>query len=357
LRRGGAASSGALEACSAGRGAVARFAQPHFRPVDPLLPADFEKKDTTMSISASQVKELRDKTGAGMMDCKAALTETAGDVEAAVDWLRKKGLSKAAKKSGRTAAEGLVGVAVAGTEAAVVEVNSETDFVARNAEFQEIVSTIAKVAITAKGDVAALAAAAYPGAGKAVAERLTDAVAKIGENMQLRRTAYLAVTDGVVASYVHNQAADGLGKIGVLVALETTAADKAALLTFGRELAMHVAAHDPTPLAVTTEEVDPALVERERGIFTEQAMQSGKPEAVVEKMVEGRIRKYYEEVTLLKQHFVLNPDLTIEAAVAAKAKELGAPIAIKGFARFALGEGIEKEASDFAAEVAAAAGH
>lgn len=309
-----------------------------------------------MSISASQVKDLRDKTGAGMMDCKAALTETGGDVEAAVDWLRKKGLSKAAKKSGRTAAEGLVGVAVAGTEAAVVEVNSETDFVARNAEFQEIVSTIAQVAIAAKGDVAALAAAAYPGAGKPVAERLTDAVAKIGENMQLRRAGYLSVTDGVVASYVHNQAADGLGKIGVLVALESTA-DKAALMAFGREIAMHVAAHDPTPLAVTTEEVNPALVERERGIFTEQAMQSGKPAAVVEKMVEGRIRKYYEEVTLLKQHFVLNPDLTIEAAVAAKAKELGAPVAVKAFVRYVLGDGIEKEASDFAAEVAAAAGH
>jgi elongation factor Ts len=309
-----------------------------------------------MSISATQVKELRDKTGAGMMDCKAALTETGGDVEAAVDWLRKKGLSKAAKKSGRTAAEGLVGVAVAGTEAAVVEVNSETDFVARNAEFQEIVATIAKVAISAKGDVAALAAAAYPGAGKAVAERLTDAVAKIGENMQLRRTAYLSVGDGVVASYIHNQVAEGLGKIGVLVALESTA-DKAALLAFGRELAMHVAAHDPTPLAVTTEEVDPALVERERGIFVEQAKQSGKPDAVVEKMVEGRIRKYYEEVTLLKQHFVLNPDLTIEAAVAAKAKELGAPVAIKAFVRFVIGEGIEKDTADFAAEVAAAAGH
>ena len=309
-----------------------------------------------MSISATQVKELRDKTGAGMMDCKAALTETGGDIEAAVDWLRKKGLSKAAKKSGRTAAEGLVGVAVAGTEAAVVEVNSETDFVARNAEFQEIVATIAKVAIGAKGDVAALAAAAYPGAGKAVAERLTDAVAKIGENMQLRRTAYLSVGDGVVASYIHNQVAEGLGKIGVLVALESTA-DKAALLAFGRELAMHVAAHDPTPLAVTTEEVDPALVERERGIFVEQAKQSGKPDAVVEKMVEGRIRKYYEEVTLLKQHFVLNPDLTIEAAVAAKAKELGAPMAIKAFVRFVIGEGIEKDTADFAAEVAAAAGH
>ena len=309
-----------------------------------------------MSISATQVKELRDKTGAGMMDCKQALNENNGDINAAVDWLRKKGLSKAAKKSGRTAAEGLVGVAVAGTEAAVVEVNSETDFVARNAEFQELVATVAKLGVAAKGDVAALAALPFPGAGKSVAERLTDAVAKIGENIQLRRAGYIAVSEGVVASYVHNQVVEGLGKIGVLVALESSA-DKAALTAFGHELAMHVAAHDPTPLAVTTEEVDPTLVERERGIFVEQAKQSGKPDAVVEKMVEGRIRKYYEEVTLLKQHFVLNPDLTIEAAVAAKAKELGAPIAIKGFARFALGEGIEKEASDFAAEVAAAAGH
>jgi elongation factor Ts len=290
-----------------------------------------------------------------MMDCKAALTENAGDIEAAVDWLRKKGLSKAAKKSGRTAAEGLVAVAVAGTSAAVVEVNSETDFVARNDQFQALVKDIAKLGIDAKGDVAALSAAAYPGAGKTVAEKITDAVATIGENMQLRRTAYLSVADGVVASYVHNAVTDGLGKIGVLVALESTG-DKAKLLAFGQQLAMHVAAHDPIPAAVTTEEVDPALVERERAIFVDQAKQSGKPDAVVEKMVEGRIRKYYEEVTLLKQHFVLNPDLTVEAAVAGVAKELGTAVTLKAFARFQLGDGIEKETSDFAAEVAAAAG-
>ncbi len=308
-----------------------------------------------MSISASQVKELRDKTGAGMMDCKAALAENAGDMEAAVDWLRKKGLSKAAKKSGRTAAEGLVGVATDGLRGAVVEVNSETDFVARNEGFQAIVKGIAQLALTTGGDVAALAAAALPSTGKSVTDSLTDAVATIGENMQLRRTALISVTDGVVASYVHNQVADGMGKIGVLVALESTA-DKAKLAALGKQIAMHVAAHDPTPAAVRTEEIDPAIVEKERQIFSAQALESGKPAAVVEKMVEGRIRKFYEEVTLLKQNFVMNPELTVEALVAQASKDLGAPVTIKAFVRMVIGEGIEKEASDFAAEVAAAAG-
>ena len=308
-----------------------------------------------MSISASQVKELRDKTGAGMMDCKAALAENAGDMEAAVDWLRKKGLSKAAKKSGRTAAEGLVGVATDGLRGAVVEVNSETDFVARNEGFQAIVKGIAQLALTTGGDVAALAAAALPSTGKSVTDSLTDAVATIGENMQLRRTALISVADGVVASYVHNQVADGMGKIGVLVALES-AADKAKLAALGKQIAMHVAAHDPTPAAVRTEEIDPAIVEKERQIFSAQALESGKPAAVVEKMVEGRIRKFYEEVTLLKQNFVMNPELTVEALVAQASKDLGAPVTIKAFVRMVIGEGIEKEASDFAAEVAAAAG-
>ncbi len=308
-----------------------------------------------MSISASQVKELRDKTGAGMMDCKAALAENAGDMEAAVDWLRKKGLSKAAKKSGRTAAEGLVGVATDGLRGAVVEVNSETDFVARNEGFQAIVKGIAQLALGAEGDVAKLAATALPSTGKSVTDSLTDAVATIGENMQLRRTAALSVADGVVASYVHNQVADGMGKIGVLVALES-AADKAKLAALGKQIAMHVAAHDPTPAAVRTEEIDPAIVEKERQIFSAQALESGKPAAVVEKMVEGRIRKFYEEVTLLKQNFVMNPELTIEALVAQASKDLGAPVAIKAFVRMVIGEGIEKETSDFAAEVAAAAG-
>jgi len=308
-----------------------------------------------MTISASQVKELRDKTGAGMMDCKAALKETAGDMEQAIDWLRKKGLSKAAKKSGRTAAEGLVGVATEGTKGAVVEVNSETDFVARNEGFQGIVKGIATVALTTAGDVAALAAATLPSTGKSVADSLTDAVATIGENMQLRRTACLSVDAGVVASYVHNQVADGLGKIGVLVALESTA-DVAELAKLGKQIAMHVAAHDPTPAAVRTEEIDPALVEHERKFFSEQALESGKPAAVVEKMVEGRIRKFYEEVTLLKQNFVMNPELTVEALVAQASKDLGAPVAVKAFVRMVIGEGIEKEVSDFAAEVAAQAG-
>lgn len=308
-----------------------------------------------MTISASQVKELRDQTGAGMMDCKAALTETGGDMEAAVDWLRKKGLSKAAKKSGRTAAEGLIGVAADGRRAAVVEVNSETDFVARNEQFQALVSAIAKLALDAGGDVERLGAMEFPGAGKSVTARLADAVATIGENMQLRRTAALTVSDGVVSSYVHNAVVAGLGKIGVLVALESTG-DKAVLAALGRQIAMHVAAHDPTPVAVRTEEVDPAVIERERAIFAEQAAASGKPAAVVEKMVEGRIRKFYEEVTLLKQNFVINPDVTVEGAVKAAEKDAGAPITVKAFVRYVIGEGIAKAESDFAAEVAAAAG-
>ncbi len=305
------------------------------------------------TISAAQVKDLREKTGAGMMDCKTALTENGGDAEAAIDWLRKKGLSKAAKKSGRTAAEGLVGITTSGTSGAVVEVNSETDFVARNEQFQGLVREIAQAAIAAEGAVEAIAAATLSSTGKTVEASLTDAIATIGENMQLRRARFLSVTDGVVASYVHNQAADGLGKIGVLVALESTG-DKAKLAALGKQIAMHVAAHDPTPAAVRTEEIDPALVEHERKFFSEQALESGKPAAVVEKMVEGRIRKFYEEVTLLKQNFVMNPELTIEGTVAAASKEIGAPITVKAFVRMVLGEGIEKEVSDFAAEVAAA---
>jgi elongation factor Ts len=306
-----------------------------------------------MTISASQVKDLRDKTGAGMMDCKAALKENNGDVEAAIDWLRKKGLSKAAKKSGRTAAEGLVAVVTEGTAGAVVEVNSETDFVARNEGFQTLVKGVASVALGAGGDVAKLGGLTLPATGKSVTDSITDAVATIGENMQLRRTAFVSVEDGVVASYVHNQVVDGLGKIGVLVALESTG-DKAKLAALGKQIAMHVAAHDPTPAAVRTEEIDPALVEHERKFFSEQALESGKPAAVVEKMVEGRIRKFYEEVTLLKQNFVMNPELTIEGTVAAASKEIGAPITVKAFVRMVIGEGIEKEVSDFAAEVAAA---
>ncbi|MBZ9768943.1 MULTISPECIES: translation elongation factor Ts [unclassified Mesorhizobium] len=303
-----------------------------------------------MSISAAQVKELRDLTGAGMMDCKAALNETNGDMEAAVDWLRKKGISKADKKAGRTAAEGLIGVDAGVREAAIVEVNSETDFVARNEQFQQLVRNVAKVAL-AYGATEAVAAAKYPGSDKTVTETVKDAVGTIGENINFRRSAKLTVPHGVVATYVHNAVADGLGKLGVLVAIETTGNEHAAN-AFARQVAMHVAATNP--VALTAEEVDPALIEREKAIFSDQARQSGKPEAIIEKMVEGRLRKFYEEVVLLKQAFVLNPDITVEKALKDAEKEIGAPAKITSYLRFALGEGIEKETTDFAAEVAAA---
>ncbi|WP_181701835.1 translation elongation factor Ts [Chthonobacter albigriseus] len=306
-----------------------------------------------MSISAAQVKELREMTGAGMMDCKAALTETGGDIEAAVDWLRAKGLSKAAKKAGRVAAEGLVGVAVSGTSAAVVEVNSETDFVARNDAFQQLVKNVAAVAVANGGDRDKTAAAGYPGKSHSVESEVKELVATIGENMNFRRSKALSVSDGVVAPYIHSAIVDGLGKIGVLVALESTGS-KDELLKLGRQVAMHVAATNP--LALSAEEVDPVVVERERAVYLEQAKESGKPAQVIEKMVEGRIRKFFEESTLLKQAFVVNPDLTVEAAIKAAEATVGAPIKATAFVRFALGEGIEKEETDFAAEVAAAAG-
>ena len=304
-----------------------------------------------MSITAAMVMELREKSGAGMMDCKTALTEAGGDMEAAVDWLRTKGLAKAAKKAGRVAAEGLVGVAADGNKAAVIELNSETDFVARNEGFQELVSNVAKVAVGTDGSVEAVSAANL--GGKPVAEAITDAIATIGENMTLRRTAVLAVNEGVVATYVHSAVSDGLGKIGVLVALES-AGDKDKLNGLGRQIAMHVAA--TSPLSLNTEELDPTVVEREKSVFSEQARESGKPENIIEKMVEGRLRKFYEEVTLVKQAFVINPDQTVEQAVEALAKEIGAEVKLTGFVRFAIGEGIEKEEQDFAAEVAAATG-
>ncbi|MEO9529473.1 translation elongation factor Ts [Roseibium sp.] len=304
-----------------------------------------------MSITAAMVKELREKSGAGMMDCKTALTENGGDMEAAVDWLRTKGLAKAAKKAGRVAAEGLVGVAAADNKAAVIELNSETDFVARNEGFQELVSKVAGVAIGTDGSVEAVASADL--GGKSVADTITEAIGTIGENMTLRRSAVLSVNEGVVATYVHGSVADGLGKIGVLVALNSSG-DKDKLNTLGRQIAMHVAA--TSPLALNTSELDPAVVEREKAVFSEQARESGKPENIIEKMVEGRLRKFYEEVTLEKQAFVINPDLTVEKAVEALAKELGTEVKLSGFVRFALGEGIEKETQDFAAEVAAATG-
>jgi elongation factor Ts len=302
------------------------------------------------AITAQMVKDLREKTGAGMMDCKAALTENEGEMEAAVDWLRAKGLSKAAKKADRIAAEGLIAVALSPKAGAVVEVNSETDFVARNELFQTMVKEVAGLALKAGGDVKTLGAATMS-SGKAVTDHIQEMVGKIGENMSLRRTAILTVTDGVVASYVHNSVAPDLGKIGVLVALESTG-DKAKLAELGKQIAMHVAA--ASPLALTAEEIDPEVVERERAIFTEQAKETGKPDAVIQKMVQGRVEKFYKESVLLKQVFVVDSDKTVEQAVTAAEAVAGAPIKVIGFVRYALGEGIAKAETDFAAEVAAA---
>jgi len=304
-------------------------------------------------ITAGLVKELREKTGAGMMDCKKALTETDGDMEAAVDWLRKKGLAAAAKKAGRVASEGLVAVAVDGTAAAVVEVNAETDFVARNDQFQDMVEAIAGVALANGGDLDKTKAAGYPGSDKNVEEFVQEMVGTIGENMHLRRSAGLSVSDGVVSAYIHNAMKPGMGKIGVLVALESTA-DKGALEELGKQLAMHVAA--ASPLALTRDDVDASELEREKTVLADQARASGKPEEIIEKMVEGRLRKYYEEVVLLEQVFVIDTDKKIQAVVDEAAKQAGCDIKLTGFVRIALGEGVEKKEEDFAAEVAAAVG-
>lgn len=305
------------------------------------------------TITAGMVKELRDKTGAGMMDCKQALTENDGNVEAAVDWLRKKGLSKAAKKSDRVAAEGLIGLAVKGKTGAVVEVNSETDFVARNEQFQEMVRQIAGLAPDAGGDVSKLLGSTYPGKGMPVEAVVKDAIATIGENMGVRRTAMVSAANGIVADYLHNKLGDGVGKIGVLVALESTGnADK--LREFGRQLCMHVAA--ASPLATTADELSPEVIERERAIYTEQAQSSGKSADIVAKMVEGRLRKeYFQQVVLMQQVYVLDGKSTVEQAVKEAEKAVGAPIKVTKFIRYALGEGIERKEEDFAAEVAAAA--
>lgn len=304
-----------------------------------------------MSITASMVKELRDKTGAGMMDCKSALTETSGDMEAAVDWLRAKGLSRAAKKAGRVAAEGLIGVASEGSRAVMVEVNSETDFVARNEEFQRLVSAIAQAALGTDGSLEAVQATKMPG-GSTVEEAIKTAIGTIGENISLRRAALIEVPSGTVASYVHSAVAPGLGKIGVIVGLQSSGdAEKAAGV--GRQVAMHVAAANP--LAVRVDELQPDVVARERAVYTEQARESGKPEAIIEKMVEGRMRKFHEEVVLLSQAFVIDTDKTVEQALTDAAAEVGGPVEVTAFAVFRLGEGVEKEESDFAAEVAAAA--
>ncbi len=303
-------------------------------------------------ITASLVKALREKSGAGMMDCKRALSETAGDLEQAVDWLRTKGLAAATKKSDRIASEGLVGLAIAGNSGAIVEVNSETDFVARNDDFQGFVKTVAALALD-HGDMDGLKAASYADAGKTVEMQLTEMISTIGENMNIRRVGTLSVDSGVVASYTHNALATGLGKIGVLVALESGAdADK--LQGLGKQLAMHIAAANPQ--AISRDDLDPDAISRERQVLGDQARQSGKPEEIIEKMLEGRLRKFYEEVCLLDQVFVVDGENRVSQVIENAAKELGAPIELKAFVRFALGEGIEKKAEDFAAEVAAVSG-
>ena len=284
-------------------------------------------------ITAALVKDLREKTGAGMMDCKKALTETSGDTEAAVDWLRKKGLAAAAKKSGRVAAEGLVGIASAPGRAAMVEVNTETDFVARNPTFQGFVEAVAQIALTVGEDPDAIKAAAFPGTGRTVGDELTQLVATIGENMNLRRARVLSVRSGVVATYVHTALKPGLGKIGVLVAIEG-AGEMAALETLGRQIGMHIAASRPE--AVDIDGVDPAALEREKAVLTEQARASGRPDNIIEKMVEGRIRKFYEEVVLLEQVWVHDGESRVKAVLGK------AGVKLAGFARFQLGEGIDK---------------
>ncbi len=304
------------------------------------------------AITASLVKELREQSGAGMMDCKKALTETDGDLEAAVDWLRTKGLAAAQKKAGRVAAEGLVAVAVDGNVGAVVELNSETDFVARNEDFQHLVATIAQLGLTSGGDLEALKQAKAAD-GKTVAEMLQNAIATIGENMNLRRFEVISVPNGSVASYVHTAVKPGLGKIGVLVALES-GAGASEIAEIGKQVAMHVAA--AAPKAANRDEIDPSDVQRERDVLTAQAKESGRPDNIIEKMVEGRLRKFYEETVLLEQAFVIDPDKTVGQAVDEAAKALGTSIKVKGFIRLGLGEGVEREESDFAAEVAAAAG-
>jgi elongation factor Ts len=304
------------------------------------------------TITAALVKELRDKTSAGMMDCKKALTETDGNIEDAVDWLRKKGIAKAGKKSGRVASEGLVGLGQAGTTSALVEVNSETDFVALNEDFQSMVREISTLAVDANGDVAALAAANMA-TGKDVATSITDLIAKIGENMGLRRTEALSVKSGAVAGYLHNGVADGLGKIGVLIALESDG-DTDALTALGRKLAMHVAA--TAPLSLSIEDLDPAVVQKERDVLSEQARASGKPENIIDKMVDGRMQKFFKESVLLNQMFVMDPDRSISKVIEDEAKSLGSAIEMTGFVRMQLGEGIEKKVEDFAAEVAATLG-
>ena len=305
-----------------------------------------------MTITAGMVKDLREKTGAGMMDCKSALAETSGDIEAAIDLLRKKGLAKAAKKGGRIAADGLIGLAVADGKGAIVEVNSETDFVARGDGFQAFVREVSKLALKADGDLDRLLASPFPGGGT-TAEALTNLIAKLGENMSIRRASGLSVSPGVVASYIHNATGPDLGKIGVLVAMESTG-DQAKVGALGKQIAMHIAA--AAPIALSSADVPPDVVARERAIFTEQARESGKPANVIEKMVEGRLRKFYEEQVLLQQIFVIDGETPVNKVLENASKELGAKVQIKSFLRFQVGEGIDKPTTDFAEEVKRTAG-
>ena len=300
-------------------------------------------------ITAAAVKALREQSGAGMMDCKSALVESGGDIDSALDFLRTKGLAAAAKKAGRAASEGLIGLKTNGLEGAVVEVNSETDFVARNETFQTFVENVTAIALDAGGDFDKLKASPYPDTGRTVEEEAVQLVATIGENISLRRSAGLNVSNGLVANYVHNKVAPDLGKIGVLVALESDGpADK--LAEIGKKLAMHICSADPQSIDVGS--VDPAALERERKILADQARESGKPDDIVEKMVEGRLRKYYEDTVLLEQVYVLDTDMKVGKAIDAAAKEAGADITVAGFVRFNLGEGLEGREDDFAEEVA-----
>ena len=305
-----------------------------------------------MSITAAQVKELREKSGAGMMDCKKALNETNGNMDSAIDWLRTKGLAAAAKKSGRVASEGLVAASVSDGVGALIELNSETDFVSRNDELQNFAKPLADIALGVN-DLDALKAANFPGAGRTVKEELTQKIATIGENMSLRRMQKVSVDAGLVVPYIHNAVANGLGRIGVLVGL-SSAADEASLADLGKQLAMHIAATSPASLSA--DDLDPAMVQRERDVLIEQAKASGKPQDIAEKMVEGRMRKYYEEVVLLEQIFVVDGETKVKAVIEMAAKDAGSAIALTAFSQFNLGEGVEKEETDFAAEVAAQLG-
>jgi len=302
-----------------------------------------------MAVTAALVKKLRETSGAGMMDCKKALEETSGDIDAAIDWLRTKGLATAAKKSGRVASEGLVAIHVAGNSAAMIELNAETDFVSRNDDFQSLALNLAKLANDA-ADIASLNDLAFPNTQRTVAEEITHNIATIGENMMLRRMKNIKVDKGRVVSYIHNAIADGMGRIGVLVALESEA-DAQTLESLGKQIAMHVAATKPASLSV--ESLDPAMVQRERDVLIEQSKESGKPQEIAEKMVEGRLRKYFQEVVLLEQTFVVDGESKVADVIKKVASDCGSDISLKEFSFFVLGDGVEKEETDFAAEVAA----